>query len=233
VIATPEAHATPDGAHTYIAPNGSGVANGTAGADDLYASGAHQTLLGNGGNDIFHVGSYTDTTIVVGGSGLTAVSAWGNFTLGDGVDNLSALGSYAHQLTGNAKANYITGSNGNDVIDGGAGGDTLAVGTGANKLTGGTGHDLFVFGKAADHDNVITDFHLGEDMLDLRGAVKDAGYAGSNALADHVLSVSQVGADAVIAIDADGSGPGAGHNLVTLQNVQASQLKAGIDYLWH
>jgi Ca2+-binding RTX toxin-like protein len=161
------------------------------------------------------------------------VESWVSFTLGDGVDNLTALGNYAHTLTGNAKANYITGSNGNDVIDGGAGGDTIVVGTGANKLTGGTGQDLFVFGKAADHDNVITDFHVGEDMLDLRGAVKDAGYTGADALADHVLNVAQVGADVVFALDPDGSGSGAGHVLVTLQNTQAALIKAGVDYLWH
>jgi Ca2+-binding RTX toxin-like protein len=233
VIATPEAKATPGGAHGYIAVGASGTATGTAGADDFYVTGAHQTLIGNGGNDLFHVGSYSATKIVVGGTGITAVSAWGDFTLGDGVDNLSAAGNYAHRLIGNAKANFITGSNGNDVIDGGAGHDTIVVGTGANKLTGGSGQDLFVFGKAADHDNVITDFHVGEDMLDLRGAVKDAGYTGTNALADHVLSVTQVGADAVIGIDADGTGPGAGHVLATLQQTQANLLKAGVDYLWH
>jgi hypothetical protein len=63
--------------------------------------------------------------------------------------------------------------------------------------------------------------------------VKDAGYTGTIALADHVLSVTQVGADAVIAIDPDGNGAGAAHTLVTLQNAQASLLKASVDYLWH
>jgi Ca2+-binding RTX toxin-like protein len=233
VIANPEAHATPAGAHAYVAPNSAGVATGSAGADDLFATGAHQTLIGNGGNDVFHVGSFSDAKIVVGGSGISAVSSWGNFTLGDGVDNLAAQGSYAHTLTGNAKANLITGSDGNDTISGGAGGDTIVVGTGANKLTGGTGQDLFVFGKAADHDNVITDFHAGEDMLDLRGALTDAGYHGTDPLAEHVLLVAQHGADAVLTLDPDGSGNGAGHALVTLQGVQAAQLKAGVDYLWH
>jgi Ca2+-binding RTX toxin-like protein len=234
VIATPDAKPTPGGEHGYVVPDASGTATGTAGADDLFATGAHETLIGNGGNDVFHLGSYTDAKIVVGATGTSTVSSWAPaYTLADGVDNLTLEGSYAHQVTGNAKANYIVGGDGKDVIDGGAGNDTLVVGTGANKLTGGTGQDLFVFGKAADHDNVITDFHLGEDMLDLRAAVKDAGYTGANAVADHVLSVAQVGANAVITIDPDGNGNAAGHVLATLNGVQAAQLKAGIDYLWH
>jgi Ca2+-binding RTX toxin-like protein len=208
------------------------VANGTAGADDLFATGAHQTLLGHGGDDVFHVGSHADTAIVVGGGGISAVSTWGNFALGEGVDNLAAQGAYAHTLSGNGRANVITGSDGADTIDAGAGNDTLIGGGGANRLTGGAGQDLFVFAKASEHGGVIADFHLGEDMLDLRGAVADAGYRGADALADHVLHVAQQGLDTVISLDPHGSGAGA-HDLVTLHGVQASQLKPGTDFLWH
>jgi 5'-nucleotidase / UDP-sugar diphosphatase len=103
---------------------------------------------------------------------------------------------------------------------------------GNDTLTGGAGQELFVFSTAAEHGSVITDFHLGEDMLDLRGAVADAGYRGADALADHVLHVAQQGLDTVISLDPHGTGAGA-HDLVTLHGVQASQLKAGTDFLWH
>jgi Ca-dependent carbohydrate-binding module xylan-binding len=110
---------------------------------------------------------------------------------------------------------------------------SVAVGTDASKLAATAGNDMFVFDKAAAHDNVITGFQVGEDVLDLRGALKDAGYTGANALTDHVLEITQVGDHAVIGIDADGNASGAGHTLVTLEAVQAAQLKAGVDYLWH
>jgi hypothetical protein len=110
--------------------------------------------------------------------------------------------------------------------------NTVQVGTAAADLASTSSHDMFVFGKAAAHDDVITGFQTGEDMLDLRGAVADAGYTGKDAVADHVLNIAQAGADAVVAIDPDGTGPGAGHVLATLAGVDASQLHAGSDYFW-
>jgi Ca2+-binding RTX toxin-like protein len=230
VIANPAAHETPSVARAYVAPDGTGTAHGTAGADDIYATGAGQTLIGGGGHDVFNIGNHTDAKIVVGGGGTTTVASWaGEYKLAAGVDNLTVLGDYAHAVSGNGRANFITGSNGNDTIEGGGGDVTIVLGTGANRVTGGGQHDLFVFEKAASHDNVVTDFHAGRDMLDLRGMLKDAGYAGSDPVADHVLQIAQHGADTTIALAANGGA----HNVVTLQNVTASSLHAGHDYLWH
>ena len=71
------------------------------------------------------------------------------------------------------------------------------------------------------------------DMLDLRAVVAATGYKGSDAIADHVLAIVQVGADAVLSIDPDGSGGQAAHKVVTLEHVTASSLHAGHDFLWH
>ncbi len=225
------AHATPVEARDYIVADTTGTAHGTAGADDIYASGDRQTLIGGGGDDVFHIGTHTDATIVVNGSGTTEVSTWAPiYTLAKGVDNLALEGNYAHTVSGNGMNNYITGSDGNDTINGGGGNVAIQVGTGSNTLTGGGQHDTFVFPKAADHDNLITDFHASQDVLDLRGLVQDAGYRGSDPVADHVLQFTQHGADTIVSIEPNG---GAGHTVVTLHNVVASSLHAGANYLWH
>jgi VCBS repeat-containing protein len=77
----------------------------------------------------------------------------------------------------------ILGQEGNDTINAGGGDDLIAGGTGRDVLTGGAGNDSFVFnagesrpvlggsgngGTITGHD-VITDFDLATDMLDLPG----------------------------------------------------------------
>lgn len=234
VIATLDAKATPEVARSYVGGSGSTL-NGTAGANDIFASRAGQTLNGNGGNDVFHIGTHTDAKIVAGTGGVTEVSTWASkYKLPDGVDNLRAEGSYAHDLTGNAGHNWIVGSNGNDRLNGGAGNDVLQVGTGANELIGGAGADMFVFADKAGHDNVIRDFALGSDMLDVRGALASAGYEGTDPVADQYLSLVATGADGTaIMFDPDGEGGAAAHKLVTIEHVLPSALKLGVDVAWH
>jgi hypothetical protein len=70
-------------------------------------------------------------------------------------------------------------------------------------------------------------------MLDLKAVVAATGYHGTNAVADGIVKLAQVGADTVLSVDPDGSGSHAAHALVTLQNVTASALKADVDFLWH
>ncbi len=65
-------------------------------------------------------------------------------------------------MTGSAAHNLIDGLGGNDRIAGGAGNDTL---------TGGSGADVFVFNTlAADGADIVTDFELGIDTLELAGS---------------------------------------------------------------
>ena len=99
------------------------VALGSAGDDDLFATGPGQTLIGSGGSDVFHLGTHTDAKVVVNpplpfGGGITTVPTWApEYTLPPGVDNLTAPGAYDHHLGGNGLANWIEGSPGNDVIE--------------------------------------------------------------------------------------------------------------------
>ncbi|HET9149408.1 MAG TPA: hypothetical protein VFO61_02920, partial [Alphaproteobacteria bacterium] len=146
------AQATPSVSRTYVAPGSDGIAHGTPADEDIFATGGGQTLMGGGGNDIFHIGTFTDATIVVPvGGGVTEVSTWaGGYTLPDGVDNLIGEGDYAHTLTGNSGDNVIMGAGSNDTIDGGPGDDVLI---------GGSGRDTFI--ERAGEGNDTVHFEVG------------------------------------------------------------------------
>lgn len=61
----------------------------------------------------------------------------------------------------------LRGGHGNDQLGGGYGNDTLSGGPGADTLTGGGGTDRFVFGAIDTGKDVITDFDLAADIVDL------------------------------------------------------------------
>jgi endoglucanase len=158
---------TPDWAvRNYIAPDSSGVATGTTGNDDIFATGNGQTLVGNGGDDIFHLGTYSGDQIVVpaDGSGIDEVSTYtASYTLPVGVDNLAAAGDYGHTLIGNDGDNVIIGAGGDDVLMGGGGSDWLMGGAGNDVLYGGPGPDV-LDGGSGSNQFVITANNGNQDI---------------------------------------------------------------------
>ncbi len=217
-----------------VLPGGDGTATGTAGDDDLYATAAGQTLIGDGGNDIFNIGNFAQTKIVATGPSITQVTtSAATYVLPDGIDNIQAVGTNSHVLIGNANNNVFYGSNANDTFFGGSGNAKFEFGTGANTATGASGDNTYVFSAAADHDNVITNFHQGLDVLDLRPLFAAIGYAGADPVADHHLIIGQNAAgDAILSISSDGD-PAHAHALVTLLHVTATDLHVGTDFIWH
>jgi hypothetical protein len=164
--------------------------------------------------------------------------AWGGTQATDRNLYVDGIDFNGHAVAG-AAADLLRSGDAHGVTVGGAAANAFAalaapatapivVGTDPGRLAGSDQPDLFVFEKAASHDTVIAGFDVGHDVLDLRGMLKDAGYAGSDPVADHVLQIAQHGADTVIALAQDG----AAHTVVTLQNVAAASLHAGEDYLW-
>ncbi|WP_270725249.1 calcium-binding protein [Shimia sp. Alg240-R146] len=69
------------------------------------------------------------------------------------------------QLAGTADDDMLVLEGAGSIL-GGAGDDILRDGDGQNSLTGGDGADIFVIGADGAHD-VITDFQVGEDQIDL------------------------------------------------------------------
>ncbi|MBC7001273.1 type I secretion C-terminal target domain-containing protein, partial [Photobacterium sp. BZF1] len=96
-------------------------------------------------------------------------------------------------LTGGDADDYLFGGDGNDVLDGQGGSDDLVGGEGDDSLSGGNdddvlqggdgddiltgdaGSDLFTWDEDASGTDIITDFTLSEDQLDLSEVLSDGG----------------------------------------------------------
>lgn len=145
------------------------------GNDTVFAGSGNDTLQGGNGDDVFY-----------GDGGHDEIRA----RLGDDT------------VYGGANMDFIDTGEGNDLAYGGLGRDTLFLGNGADRfvdtnqtgafgsdtITGGAGADTFAFG-ALISDEVITDFEVGVDNLELASAL-----AGG-------MSTTQIVSEALITTD--------------------------------
>ncbi len=69
-------------------------------------------------------------------------------------------------IHGGAGRDQLDGGGGRDRVDGGGGRDRIDGGTGNERLTGGGGADVFVLRANRGHD-VVTDFKIGVDVIDV------------------------------------------------------------------
>jgi Ca2+-binding RTX toxin-like protein len=117
----------------------------------------------------------------------------------------------------------------------GAGNDILIGGQWAGPLYGGEGHDTFVFRSLAEKGDVVKDFTPGEDILDLHQVMESIGYTGHDPVADKVVSFVAEGSGTAVMVAPHGAaGPAAPEQLVLLENVVPTALKADPDYFaWH
>lgn len=72
---------------------------------------------------------------------------------------------------------HVEGGGAADTLELGSGADRIEAGAGADTVTGGGGKDLFVFSAVSDSSSAdidtITDFHSGQDKVDVRGLGAD------------------------------------------------------------
>jgi beta-glucanase (GH16 family)/Ca2+-binding RTX toxin-like protein len=115
-----------------------------------------------------------------------------------------------------------------DTLTGGAGADTLNAGQGPDQLTGGGGADHFVFANPVWNAGRITDFTPGTDAIDLRGLFDQAGYTGTDPIADGWMRLQSGNGGTELIVDMDG--PTASGQwpitLTTLVGVSPGQLGA-------
>ncbi|PJE30363.1 Ca2+-binding protein, RTX toxin-related [Pseudooceanicola antarcticus] len=103
-------------------------------------------------------------TIYAAGEGEAGITSTQVDLGGQGVARGGGAG--ADQLSGTSRDDALTGGGGDDQLDGGGGDDILVDGSGADTLTGGAGADIFALSADGETD-VIADFELGVDRLDL------------------------------------------------------------------
>lgn len=164
------------GADTLNGGGGDDVLQGGLGSDRLVAGAGHDQLAGGIGNDTALGGAGHD--VIRGQAGADSLAG------GGGTDWIYGGGSN-DILRGQAGADVLRGNAGADTIDGGGGADWIAGGMGKDILTGGAGVDSFVYRDVAESPpgvancDVITDFTVGVDKIDLRGS----GWSGAGGFA--------------------------------------------------
>ncbi|WP_338441852.1 hypothetical protein VZG28_01300 [Synechococcus elongatus IITB4] len=146
-----------------------------------------------------------------------------------------------NEITGSQRSNFLVGSKGNDFITGlggndflfgGGGNDTLIGGSGQDFLSGGAGNDRFVYTAVSDARDLIVDFNVKQDSLDLSVLLDSLGYKGSNPLADQVLRFStQLFLGTTVSVNAGLGGVPDFVQLVTLLGVSSSDLLLGDNIL--
>lgn len=165
--------------------------NDTLGVSGKYFNGSDNTIQGNIiiGSDLSTYGvaerneDGTDRNAIIGNTishtskGATLIYGDGSY-VSDTVPMTIVQGTAGNDtLLGSAASEIFYGAAGNDTINGGAGGDILVGGAGTDKLTGGTGADTFRFTAQSDSyrnattsfDDIITDFDVTQDKIDLAG----------------------------------------------------------------
>jgi Ca2+-binding RTX toxin-like protein len=140
---------------------------GTAAADQKVGSAAKDLQMGLGGNDSLSGGKGDDQ--LMGGSGNDDLDG------GKGADRLSG-GTGADKVFGGSGNDALNGDDGNDRLSGGDGDDNIEGGAGDDRLSGGRGSDQFIFNDDsvdASRD-FISDFKVGDDLIDLSGIDADS-----------------------------------------------------------
>ncbi|MFM5886132.1 MAG: M10 family metallopeptidase C-terminal domain-containing protein [Novosphingobium sp.] len=197
---------------------------GGNGDDLLFAAsglGDYDILNGAAGNDSYYVDTPDDIIYEGVGEGIDTVYAdiqGAGYYLWYQVDNCVLLGTTPfaagnesdNVLTGSASNNWLLGNGGNDTLNGKQGNDVLF----GDLLGGPFGQDTFVFDGVVGQD-VIGDFHHGEDRIRLIGSYAD--------FATTLSHFRQVDGDCALDLG--------GGNLIILLGVQYTSLTAG-DFLF-
>ncbi len=178
---------------------GNDIISGRDGSDRLYGGDGDDTLYGNWHNDLLDGGRGRDT--LDGGPGEDTLTG------GDGNDRLEG-GADKDRLYGETGDDVLNGGAGVDVINGGGGNDRLDGGDGRDYLYGGTGNDVFVFGRLSDAADVLIDFRLGEDRIDLDALLTGRATA----------SVTTISGQTGLYLDPDGPGAARAVLLATFED---------------
>ncbi len=190
-----------DGDDRFDGGDGNDTSFGGAGDDDMAGNAGDDLMYGGIGDDELFGGAGNDK--LYGGKGVDLM--WG----GDGDD----------LVEGGDGNDQIAGGEGNDTVVGGNGDDRLIGGGGNDTLTGGAGADTFMFLPHSGND-VITDFRVTEDKIDLHR------YAWEVAFSKQVFTL-----DFLVFTDVAGGvkiagRPGTTDATITLQGVTAAALEA-------
>ena len=168
-----------DGDDSVMGLGGNDTLNGFAGNDTLKGGRESDSIRGGEGDDSI-VGQRNMDTLH-GGNGHDTIKGGGgaDFMLGENGNDFLKGGTYADNILGGNGDDTLTGNRHDDTLNGGYGQDSLNAGGNDDLLIGGhdddwmrggDGADIFAF-DAGHGVDVIDDFALGEDRLELSSAL--------------------------------------------------------------
>ena len=153
----------------------------------LVNSGVSYLRFGDGGDDatlsnsyvgLLHLDDGDDTVTMTNGSTVEALfgrSGIDIIDVGDGFVGSARLGGGSDDYFGGGDEDFVRGGAGDDLIRGEGGddqlfggddNDILVGGADSDVMAGGIGADTFIY-EGGDGDDVITDFEVGVDLVDL------------------------------------------------------------------
>lgn len=165
---------------------------------------------------------------ILGGASANEISGGGgdDTIYGGGDDDTIYGGDDNDKLGGGSGDDTLFGGAGDDTLYGGDGNDTLIGGPGQDDMSGGAGGDIYKYTLDDLDDSgpdVIHDFSVGQDFLNLNELLSGAGIDPANA-DDHV-SLTEVDGNTLVSVDV-----GDGFvDLVTLMNVTGANLDSLLD----
>lgn len=192
---------------TGLSAVGDDVLNGNDGDDIIFGDSLNSDALGAAQGITASDGSGWEVFAKLeNGEGNTA--DWDrDDTLAYIIDNAAELGAETNigGTTRGGGDDVISGGAGNDVIFGQEGNDVISGGAGNDVLYGGSGNDTFMFEALTDGLDIIKDFEIGQDSLDLTSLVSITDPL-TQSIADFVYANDDGAGNTVVSIDSAGSG---------------------------
>lgn len=177
------------------------ILRGEAGHDLIEGGGDRDTIYGGRGNDILFGSNQTEDALNDGGDIIYGDEGQDILVGGDGEDQLYGgngndllIGEYLSgrngrnnndKLYGGNGKDTLIGGNGVDTMDGGNGDDVLYGGRGSDRMTGGRGRDTFVYKSISDASDLINDFNVRQDKLDLSAILANGNFNSANPFEDY------------------------------------------------
>jgi Ca2+-binding RTX toxin-like protein len=164
----------------FLAPSaghGNNVITTGLGADTVYGGYGSDRVMGSAGDDLIY--GYGAAGSSAGASNSYAALDLADYLNGGAGNDRIYGGGGNDTIAGADGDDRIWGGSGADRIYGGNGNDIISSGAGADKTWGGAGQDTFVYGynpgssemsyDAQGGIDIIADFQVGIDKIDLRG----------------------------------------------------------------
>lgn len=190
---------------------------GTGPTEVFFTSGAFGSTQGAVAN--------IDSVAHAGQAAGTATDEFGDTDTLINIDRLRG-GGLDDTFFGNADANRLRGEGGDDTLEGGGGDDRIEGGDGNDTLTGDAGLDRFEFHLDEAGVDLVTDFNLTDDFLDLSDLLEANFTTGTRG--DFVQAVD-VGSGTLVRVDSDGTLNGI--NFVDIVFLQGVGVGSVIDYV--